>query len=136
MFYQNSASATWGVTSNVTFNDGTATSSGSGTGAISPNLTGTTTDTKQWETPLCIEFDFIKGTGNCQTNFSDGTTTISRYLTTDCHVKIECSSTATLFYYDNATPISESALNGVFFFRFLIWVNSSNTIQNLKIYPM
>ena len=126
----------YGKTSNVNISDGVFSNSSSSTGYASPSLTGTTVDTRKWNTDLCIEFDFTKGEGNVQMQLNDGTVNIARYLTTDCSVRIECKSTGTDFIFNGGTPVSDSALTNAFFFRFVVWANSSNTIQNLKIYPI
>ena len=88
-FYQNSASATWGKSNNVSFSDGVASNSSSSAGYLAPSLSGTTVDTKKWDTDLMIEFDFIKGTNSIQIQLNDGTNNIARYLTTSCNVKIQ-----------------------------------------------
>ena len=136
MFYQNSTLATWGKGTNVDFTNGIASNSSSSTGYLTPSLNGTVTDTRKWNTDLCIEFEFVKGTGNMQIQLNDGTHTVARYLTQDCTVRIECKSNGTFFIFDGGTPITQDALTRTFLLRFVVWVNSSNTIKNLKIYPI
>ena len=136
LFYQNSNLATWGKSSNVSFTDYVASNSSSNHGYLAPSLNGTATDSRKWNTDLCIEFEFVKGTGNMQIQINDGTHNVTRYLTEDCTVRIECKSNGTYFIFNGRTPITQDALTGTFLLRFIVWANSSNTIKNMKIYSI
>ena len=136
LFYQNSTLATWGKGTNVDFTDGVASNSSSSVGYLAPKESGTSTGSRMWYTDLCIEFEFVKGTGNMQIQLNDGTHNVTRYLTEDCTIRIECKSSGTSFIFNGGTPVSADTLTNNFFIRFVVWANSSNTIKNLKIYPI